>query len=106
MELGGFEPPTSWVRFKPAASFPRSHPAWLLGLRSPSSGALKLDMQGYAAIVGVFRQKCRFLPERATPGFNSTSIHSGYQVQKAETRAAPHPPPAGFAQWRDAARDL
>jgi hypothetical protein len=81
MELGGFEPPTSWVRFKPAPSHPRSHPAWILALRAPACRVLNLDMRGYAAIVGVFRQKRGFLPDRATIGFNR--------------HFKPNPPPSG-----------
>jgi hypothetical protein len=39
------------------------------------------DMRGYAAIAGVFRQKPRFLPDRATTGFNPIQARSGRRFE-------------------------
>jgi len=43
-------------------------------------------MHGYAAIVGVFRQKCGFLPDRATIGFKrhfkpNSPVHGRHRAQ-------------------------
>jgi len=57
------------------------------------------DMRGYAAIVGVFRQKCGFLPERLHARFKpKTTLRSlmrGFRVEPIEVgdNGAPALPP-------------
>jgi hypothetical protein len=58
-DLGAFEPPTSWVRFRALVTRHSLESRMASGfapltILSPT----KSDMRGYAAIAGVFRQKC------------------------------------------------
>jgi hypothetical protein len=43
------------------------------GFAPPSIIAAELDMRGYSGIVGVFRQKYGFLPDRACPRFKGVA---------------------------------
>jgi len=52
MELGGFEPPTSWVRFTPLVIRLPLESAWEVGLRRLRFAA---DQVRYAGICGDYR---------------------------------------------------
>jgi hypothetical protein len=74
MELGGFEPPTSWVRFTPLAT----HNLLESSMRSGFAAArdslpTEPDMRGYAAIVGGVQAETLISARSGPGGFNSPS---------------------------------
>lgn len=87
----GFEPATAGTTIRPPLAVPRSNPAWQAALRAPSSSPPKLDMSGYAAIVGVFMQKCGFLHDREYSRFKGVvcfGLQRGLGPESSNNRAA------------------
>jgi hypothetical protein len=109
MELGGLEPPTSWVRFGRSAAGDARKSGRFAGLSTrPATAEYTADSRRYSRIASRFRHSSRLVPEtregdggsfrRRDPG------NGGWISPSARSGDSPGRPPGTAAERSEASR--